>query len=214
MSAAGIEEESAGLLESHSIGTSKPPANPAAAELFHDFCGRPETTQVGVTVENRFFRGFQHAEIDWNKPVHGLLVDFKGDSMQIGMILQRLEVGTRISTCPVGNCIFFWNLCVWFSQGLHAFFGMSFVDATWHAMKHQGPRSLDLLSRPGLWRAVCIPWEPSTLQWWLLASGFKICVFRKTLEVDRNRMMMNTNEPMSHGKKTTTRLALYSSGRL
>lgn len=91
MSAAGIEEESAGLLESHSIGTSKPPANPAAAELFHDFCGRPETAQVEVTVENRFFRGFQHAEIDWNKPVHGLLVDFKGDSMQIGMILQRLE---------------------------------------------------------------------------------------------------------------------------
>ena len=54
------------------------PQIPAAAELFHDFCGRPETTQVGVTVENRFFRGFQHAEIDWNKPVHGLLVDFKG----------------------------------------------------------------------------------------------------------------------------------------
>ena len=178
MSAAGIEEESAGLLESHSIGTSKPPANPAAAELFHDFCGRPETTQVGVTVENRFFRGFQHAEIDWNKPVHGLLVDFKGDSMQIGMILQRLEVGTRISTCPVGNCIFS-GICVWFFTGSSCFF--LHVICGCHVACHEAPGSisLDLLSRPGLWRAVCIPWKPSTLQWWLLASGFKICVVEK-----------------------------------
>jgi len=88
---AGIESESAGLLESHGIGACKPPVNPAAAELFHDFCGRSETMRVGLDVENRFFRGFQHGEIDWNKPVHGLLVDFKGDSMQIGMILERLE---------------------------------------------------------------------------------------------------------------------------
>ncbi len=91
---AGIESESAGLLESHGIGACKPPVNPAAAELFHDFCGRSETMRVGLDVENRFFRGFQHDEIDWNKPVHGLLVDFKGDSMQIGMILERLEAST------------------------------------------------------------------------------------------------------------------------
>ena len=91
---AGIESESAGLLESHGIGACKPPVNPAAAELFHDFCGRSETMRVGLDVENRFFRGFQHGEIDWNKPVHGLLVDFKGDSMQIGMILERLEAST------------------------------------------------------------------------------------------------------------------------
>lgn len=96
---AGLEAEAEKLLETHGIGTGKPPADPRAAELFHQFCDRSETTPVGIAVENRFFSGFQHNEIDWSKPVHGLLVDFKGDSMQIGMLLQHLEALSSHHVC-------------------------------------------------------------------------------------------------------------------
>ena len=87
----GLEAEADKLLETHSIGSTKPPANPAGEALFREFCDRPETTPVQIEVQNRFYSGFQHHEIDWSKPVHGLVVDFKGDSMQIGMLLQYLE---------------------------------------------------------------------------------------------------------------------------
>lgn len=87
-----LQAETSKLLEVHGIGAGKPPANPAAAEVFRDFCSRPETTPVGLEVQNRFYPGRGLLEVDWQKPVHGILLDFKGDSMQIGMIIERLEV--------------------------------------------------------------------------------------------------------------------------
>ena len=84
-----LEKEAQKVMEIHGIGASKAPN---AAELFHAFCARKETTtQLGVGVENHFYTGYRHSQLDWSKPVHGILVDFKGDSMQIGMLLERLE---------------------------------------------------------------------------------------------------------------------------
>ncbi|CAJ1373919.1 unnamed protein product [Effrenium voratum] len=80
------------LLETHGIGKAQAPANPAAADLFRSFCERAETAPKALEVENRFFAGYGKSELDWSRPVHGILGDFKGDSMQMmGMLLQRLE---------------------------------------------------------------------------------------------------------------------------
>jgi len=46
---------------------------------------------VSLEIENRFYEGYGHSEIDWSRPVHALLVDFKGDSMQLGKLLERLS---------------------------------------------------------------------------------------------------------------------------
>ena len=86
-----LEKEAQKVMETHGIGASKPPAQPAAAELFQAFCARKETAPQAVGVENHFYTGYQHAQLDWSRPVHGIVVDFKGDSMQIGMLLARLE---------------------------------------------------------------------------------------------------------------------------
>ena len=86
-----LEKEAQKVMEIHGIGVSKSPVLPAAAELYQAFCARQETTSLGLGVENHFYAGYQHSQLDWSRPVHGILVDFKGDSMQLGMLLARLE---------------------------------------------------------------------------------------------------------------------------
>lgn len=57
-------------------------------ELWTSFSDRAR--KEPMTVTNYFYPGYEHDEIDWKRPVHGFLVDFKADGMQMGMIIQRL----------------------------------------------------------------------------------------------------------------------------
>eukprot|EP00930_Biecheleria_cincta_P053229 TRINITY_DN3862_c0_g1_i4.p1 TRINITY_DN3862_c0_g1~~TRINITY_DN3862_c0_g1_i4.p1 ORF type:complete len:693 (+),score=125.83 TRINITY_DN3862_c0_g1_i4:63-2141(+) len=83
-----LAEEASKAAAIHSIGSGTKPAKP---ELYEEFCRRAETKQTILEIQNRFYSGFGHAEIDWAQPVHGIVVDFKGDGMQLGMILERLS---------------------------------------------------------------------------------------------------------------------------
>ena len=82
-----LSEEAARVLGVHGIGAGTPPAKP---ELWEAFKARPETTQAPQTIENRFYAGYSHDDLDWARPVHALFVDFKGDGMQLGHLLQHL----------------------------------------------------------------------------------------------------------------------------
>lgn len=83
-----LAEEATKVFGIHGIGSGKPPVKP---ELFEEIRARAETEQVNMTIENRLFSGFKHNEIDWAKPVHAIVLDFKGDGMQLGQILQHLS---------------------------------------------------------------------------------------------------------------------------
>jgi len=83
-----LAEEAAKVIGIHGIGAGKPPVKP---EVWEEFRARPETEQQSLSIENRFYSGFSNSEIDWAKPVHAIVLDFKGDSMQLGHILQHLS---------------------------------------------------------------------------------------------------------------------------
>eukprot|EP00931_Biecheleriopsis_adriatica_P042954 TRINITY_DN24518_c0_g1_i1.p1 TRINITY_DN24518_c0_g1~~TRINITY_DN24518_c0_g1_i1.p1 ORF type:complete len:534 (-),score=99.27 TRINITY_DN24518_c0_g1_i1:25-1626(-) len=83
-----LSEEAVKVLGIHGIEAGKPPAKP---ELFEEFRGRGETQETKLTIQNRFYSGFSHGEVDWSKPVHAIVLDFKGDGMQLGMLLERLS---------------------------------------------------------------------------------------------------------------------------
>lgn len=76
------------LIDVHGIGKLAPPAKPDHWEKLKT---SPATSQINVDVSNRFYRGYSHGEIDWASRVHAIFVDFKGDSMQIGKLLERLS---------------------------------------------------------------------------------------------------------------------------
>eukprot|EP00927_Polykrikos_kofoidii_P055947 TRINITY_DN50129_c0_g1_i1.p1 TRINITY_DN50129_c0_g1~~TRINITY_DN50129_c0_g1_i1.p1 ORF type:complete len:546 (+),score=89.96 TRINITY_DN50129_c0_g1_i1:108-1745(+) len=73
-------------LSTHGIGQSVPPAKP---ELWQQFQHFPHIQKTSLRVENRFYTGYSHEDIDWARPVHAVFVDFKGDGMQLGMLLRR-----------------------------------------------------------------------------------------------------------------------------
>eukprot|EP00928_Gymnodinium_smaydae_P018368 TRINITY_DN16994_c0_g1_i2.p1 TRINITY_DN16994_c0_g1~~TRINITY_DN16994_c0_g1_i2.p1 ORF type:complete len:550 (+),score=90.35 TRINITY_DN16994_c0_g1_i2:23-1651(+) len=83
-----LAEEAQKVLATHGIGAGGPPKNP---ELWQQFRQTAQTEEVSLTVENRFYEGYSHAEIDWAKPVHAMFLDFKGDGMQLGHVLEQLE---------------------------------------------------------------------------------------------------------------------------
>lgn len=86
--AAALQEAATSALKVHGIGEGQAPAK---RELWDEFCARPEAESASLEVENRFYAGYSHSELDWARPVHALLVDFKGDGMQLGKLLERLE---------------------------------------------------------------------------------------------------------------------------
>jgi len=83
-----LPEEASKLIGIHGIGNGKPPVKP---ELWEEFRARAATEQVSLPIENRFYSGYSNSEIDWAKPVHAIILDFKGDGMHLGHILQHLS---------------------------------------------------------------------------------------------------------------------------
>jgi len=73
----------------HGIGTV--PAAPPDAELWNMFHSETHTQKESKSIENRFYAGYSHNELDQKKAIHGIIVDFKGDGMQLGMVIQRFE---------------------------------------------------------------------------------------------------------------------------
>jgi len=80
------------------------PAPPKSAELWEKFTTCPETETVRLEVSNLFFAGYDDGQLDWSRPVHGVLMDFKGDSMQTGMVLERLEQRGDQYVVIAGSC--------------------------------------------------------------------------------------------------------------
>jgi len=79
-------------LSVHGIGGT--PSAPKTRELwdrFHAGAGDNSVTSERLTIENRFYAGYRHSEIDWRKPVHGIFSNFKSDGMHMGMLVERLE---------------------------------------------------------------------------------------------------------------------------
>lgn len=82
------DEVVAKALAAHGIGSGTPPKS---ADLWERFKSSKHTAEGKITIANRFYTGCDAATLDWSKPVHGIFVDFKGDSMQLGMLIERLE---------------------------------------------------------------------------------------------------------------------------
>jgi len=78
-------------LKVHGIGgTPTAPKNAEAWDTYHGNAGVSATSER-LKIENRFYAGYRHTEIDWTKAVHGIFLDFKADGMHLGMLLERLE---------------------------------------------------------------------------------------------------------------------------
>lgn len=90
-SESGVMEDLEGAarkaLAVHGIGKGSSPVKP---ELWEQFRATPGCEERRISVENRFYSGYAHSELDWGRSVHGIVVDFKSDSMQLGMLLERL----------------------------------------------------------------------------------------------------------------------------
>lgn len=83
-----LEDEAKKLLETHGIGKLPPPAK---AEHWDKFKSSPATSECTMEIENRFYCGYGHSELNWTRPVHAIFTDFKGDSMQIGKLVERIS---------------------------------------------------------------------------------------------------------------------------
>lgn len=99
---AGLEEAAAKAWGSHGLGKGRD-AEVKSPQLREELkaCGPQE---VELTISNMFFKGYDHEQLDWSRPVHAVVVDFKGDSMQLGMLAQRLEArGEQYVFLATGN---------------------------------------------------------------------------------------------------------------
>merc|ERR1719346_686403 len=83
-----LQKNAEELIKTHGIKEGPPPLKPELWETFRD-C--PQTEKISLDIQNRFYTGYSHSNLDWSRPVHAVVADFKGDGMQMGMLLEQLE---------------------------------------------------------------------------------------------------------------------------
>lgn len=83
-----LQQSAEKALSAHKIGHALSASKDV--ELFQGFSTDPNSKQYQVEIENRFFEGYSHNNLDFSRPIRGILVDFKCDGMQMGMLIERL----------------------------------------------------------------------------------------------------------------------------